>query len=60
MKYTYEVKKVGGENGQEIIYRVEDGAWIPKDEANSDYQAYVNKDKAEQSTPIVIDEAKTK
>jgi hypothetical protein len=26
---------------------------IPIDEANSDYQAYLNKDKAEQSTPIV-------
>ena len=51
MTYTYEVKKVGGENSQEIIYRVEDGAWIPKDETNSDYQAYLNKDKAEQSTP---------
>lgn len=44
MKYTYEIKKVGGENGQEVIYRVEDGAWIPKDPANSDYQAYLNKD----------------
>jgi len=31
--------------------------FIPMDEANSDYQAYLNKDKAEQSTPIVIDEA---
>jgi hypothetical protein len=48
MTYTYEVKKVGGEEGQEVIYRVEDGAWIPMDEANSDYQAYL------------ADEAKTK
>lgn len=39
--YTYEVKKIGGENGQEIIYRVEDGAWIPADPNNSDYQAYL-------------------
>jgi hypothetical protein len=30
---------------------------IPCDPANSDYQAYLNKDKAEQSTPSVIDEA---
>jgi hypothetical protein len=31
----------------------EDGtlSFIPMDEANSDYQAYLNKDKAEQSTP---------
>jgi hypothetical protein len=27
--------------------------WIPMDKANSDYQAYLNKDKAEQSTPSV-------
>ena len=26
---------------------------IPMDEANSDYQAYLNKDKAEQSTPMI-------
>jgi len=48
MTYTYEIKKVGGENGQEVIYRVEDGAWIPSDPNNSDYQAYL------------ADEAKTK
>jgi hypothetical protein len=28
---------------------------IPIDEANSDYQAYLNKDKAEQSTPNLAD-----
>ena len=33
---------------------------IPMDEANSDYQSYLNKDKAEQSTPIVTDEAEAK
>jgi hypothetical protein len=33
--------------------------WIPTDPANSDYQAYLNKDKAEQSTPMVTDEATT-
>jgi len=34
-----------------------DGHWlfIPCDEANSDYQAYLNKDKPQ--TPMVIDEA---
>ena len=30
---------------------------IPSDPANADYQAYLNKDKAEQSTPMVTDEA---
>jgi hypothetical protein len=49
MTYTYEIKKMGGENGQEVIYRVEDGAWIPKDPANSDYQRYLNPD-AEQGS----------
>ena len=34
-------------------------SWIPKDETNSDYQRYLNPE-AEQSTPIVSDEAKTK
>ena len=35
----------------------EDGTirFIPMDEANSDYQAYLNKDKPQ--TPMVIDEA---
>jgi hypothetical protein len=37
----YEVKNLNSETGEEIIYRVEDGAWIPKDEANSDYQRYL-------------------
>ena len=38
----------------------EDGSvsFIPMDEANSDYQAYLNPE-AEQSTPIVIHEAET-
>jgi hypothetical protein len=44
-----------------IVRTNDDGSesWIPKDEANSDYQRYLNPE-AEQSTPIVIDEAKTK
>jgi hypothetical protein len=45
-----------------VIVRIsEDGviSAIPKDPANSDYQAYLNKDKAEQSTPMVTDEATT-
>ena len=41
---------------QKVIKRTnEDGtlSFIPMDESNSDYQAYLNKDKAEQSTPSV-------
>ena len=41
---------------QDFIIRINDDgseSWIPKDEANSDYRAYLNPE-AEQSTPIVI------
>jgi hypothetical protein len=47
---------------QDFIVRTnEDGSesWIPKDEANSDYQRYLNPE-AEHFTPIVIDETETK
>jgi hypothetical protein len=47
--------------GKKII-QFEEGekiGWIPCDPANSDYQRYLNPE-AEQSTPIVIDEAETK
>jgi hypothetical protein len=49
--------------GQEVIWYEEDGVRYSfiADPANSDYQAYLNKDKpVEHFTPIVIDEAKTK
>ena len=36
--YTYE--EITTPSGVEMIVR-SDGAWIPKDEANSDYQAYL-------------------
>jgi len=45
------VLKATDETGKEF--------WIPMDETNSDYQRYLNPE-AEQSTPIVINEAKTK
>jgi hypothetical protein len=56
-KSTYEVLEKG------TIKRTDaDGSewFIPADPANSDYQRYLNKDKAEQSTPSVIDEAEAK
>jgi hypothetical protein len=49
-------------SGQDFIVRTNENgseSWIPKDEANSDYQRYLNPE-AEQSTPIVIDEPATK
>ena len=50
---TYEII-VSEIDNSEIIKRINENgsiSWIPKDEANLDYQAYLNKDKAEQSTP---------
>jgi hypothetical protein len=48
MKREYTVEENGTiwyeENGFRISFKA--------DEANSEYQAYLNKDKAEQSTPI--------
>jgi hypothetical protein len=49
-KYTYEVIK-DELSKSELLLR-SDGAWIPMDESNSDYQRYLNPE-AEQSTPSV-------
>jgi hypothetical protein len=48
-KFTYE--EVTSPTGETIILR-SDGAMIPTDPANSDYQRYLNPE-AEQSTPMV-------
>ena len=56
----YEIVKDG--LGNDCITGTTDDAvvlWIPADPANSDYQRYLNPE-AEQSTPMVSDEAKTK
>jgi hypothetical protein len=48
--------------GTKSITRIDENgveAWIPCDPANSDYQRYLNPE-AEQSTPIVVNEAETK
>jgi hypothetical protein len=48
--------------GTKSITRIDENgveAWIPCDPANSDYQRYLNPE-AEQSTPIVKNETKTK
>jgi hypothetical protein len=54
-KYTI----VKNEFNEMIKRNNEDGStsFIPIDLANSDYQAYLKRDEAEQSTPSVIDEA---
>jgi len=55
---TYEL--ITDENGTETIKRTnQDGSvsFIPKDEANSDYQAYLNPE-AEQSTPNLAADVK--
>jgi hypothetical protein len=55
MEYTYEIvtTELDGEalkrtNAEGVV------AWIPMDEANSDYQRYLNPE-AEQSTPNLAD-----
>ena len=53
-KYTYEI--IENELGK-ILLR-SDGASIPFEAANSDYQRYLNPE-AEQSTPSLTDEAAT-
>lgn len=51
MKYTYEVIDTGLDK---IVLR-SDGASIPMDETNADYQRYLNPE-AEQSTPNLTNE----
>jgi hypothetical protein len=59
MKPIYEeVESLFGEGCIRATYENGVILLIPKDEANSDYQAYLNKDKAEQSTPMVTDDPK--
>ena len=50
MKYTYEVIQIDTPNGIVETIKRSDGAFIPKDEANSDYQRYLNPE-AEHFTP---------
>jgi hypothetical protein len=57
---NYEIVK-DERTGSEVLKRTDaDGyvLWIPMVAENSDYQRYLNPE-AEQSTPIVIDEAST-
>jgi hypothetical protein len=45
MKYTYEIPvDFFGNLRTDVVIRVEDQAAIPCNPANSDYQAYLNKD----------------
>jgi hypothetical protein len=58
-EYTYEI--IVFDDGLKSIKRIDTNGnvwFIPMDEANSDYQRYLNPE-AEQSTPIVINETET-
>ena len=58
MKPTYEkIESIFGESCIKATYENGIVLLIPMDEANSDYQAYLNKDKPQ--TSMVIDEATT-
>ena len=55
----YEIRKDVLDN--DVLVRTNDDkteSWIPMDEANSDYQAYLNPEAA-LSTPMVIDDPKS-
>jgi len=57
MAYTYEI--VEDQYGKVLVRTSKDGviSFVPFDETNSDYQAYLNKDKpVEHFTPIVTAE----
>ena len=59
MKYT----ELTTETGTKVIVRDNENgsvSYIPIDESNSDYQAYLNPDKVEHLTEIVADETPTK
>ena len=58
MKYTYEVIQTETPSGIVETIKRSDGAFIPTDPANSDYQRYLNPE-AEQSTPMVTDAPKS-
>jgi hypothetical protein len=51
MGYTYEIIEIETLSGLQKIIKRSDNAFIPMDEANSDYQAYLKRDETEQSTP---------
>lgn len=54
MNYTYKkIKDIDGVVSTTMIYRKEDGAFIPFDEANRDYQVY--KEWAKTNTPEAAD-----
>ena len=62
MKYTYKVVEdaIYGTTTIERTDELGNVAWIPADPANSDYQAYLNKDKpVEHFTPMVTDAPKS-
>lgn len=60
MTITYE--EITNHYGTILCRTNEDGTttFIPMDESNSDYQAYLNPDKVEHLTEIIPSEAKTK
>jgi hypothetical protein len=55
MVYTYEV--IEADFGVKVIKRTDESentTWIPLDEANADYQAYLNKDNPDYGKPTEL------
>jgi hypothetical protein len=49
MEHTYEIKDT--DFGQMLLRS--DGAWIPTDPRNADYQAYLNRDNPDWGKPLL-------
>lgn len=53
MEYTYEIPLDPYGNPSQTVLLRSDGAYIPVDPANSDYQAYLNRDNPDWGKPLL-------
>lgn len=54
MGFTYEIVEIETIVGVNKVIKRSDDAFIPMDESNSDYQAYLNKDNPDYGKPIEL------
>jgi hypothetical protein len=53
MEFTYEIPLDAFGKPSETVLLRSDGAFIPTDPANSDYQAYLNRDNPDWGKPLL-------